>query len=141
MFNPYETQLRELRSFDGRGARVLSLYLRTHPAAGNAAALREQLYALARGLRSGMTEAQQGDLEADLDVVRDYLGSMVAPPSAVAVFTCVRRRFFRVVRLPCDVQPEAHWTPEPVMVPLSRLMEQLAAMDEGRERAEPMLVP
>jgi hypothetical protein len=133
MMKPYEQQLRELQTFDGRGARVLSIYLRTSSAAGNAAALREQLYALARGLRSGMTEAQQGDLEADLDVVRDYLGSMVAPPPAVAIFTCVRRRFFRVVRLPCDVQPMAQWELDPATDPLRELADRLAEAEPRRQ--------
>jgi hypothetical protein len=135
MIRPYEHQLRELQSFDGRGARILSLYLRTSPAAGDAAALREQVYALSRGLRREMSEAQQVDLEADLDVVRDYLGSMVAPPPAVALFTCARRHFFRVVRLPCDVQPEARWSHDADTAPLRRLAERAAACleDEAPE--------
>jgi hypothetical protein len=131
MIRPYEHQLRELQSFEGRGARILSLYLRTSPAAGDAAALREQVYAVSRGLRRDMSEAQQVDLEADLDVVRDYLGSMVAPPPAVALFTCARRHFFRVVRLPCDVQPEAQWDFAAETGPLRRLAERAAASLEG----------
>jgi hypothetical protein len=133
MIRPYEHQLRELQSFEGRGARILSLYLRTSPAAGDVAALREQVYALSRGLRGEMSEAQQVDLEADLEVVRDYLGSMVAPPPAVALFTCARRHFFRVVRLPCDVQPEARWGFNAETAPLRRLAERVAASLEGNE--------
>jgi hypothetical protein len=140
MVKPYESQLRELHCFDGRGARVLSLYLRTCPAAGDTAALREQLYALARGLRSEMTEAQKVDLEGDLDVVRDYLGSMVAPPAAVAVFTCARRGFFRVVRLPCDVQPAAHWDFAVVTTPLQQVAGVLAGDESPGSSREPMLL-
>jgi hypothetical protein len=139
MIRPFENQLRELHSFDGRGARILSLYLRTCPAAGDTAALREQLFALARGLRSEMTEGQKVDLEADLDVVRDYLGSMVAPPAAVAVFSCTRRHFFRVVRLPCDVNPEAHWDFTPETTPLRGLLEQLTT-DSGAPVREALLL-
>jgi hypothetical protein len=130
MIRPFEQQLRELQSFEGRGARILSLYLRTSPAAGDAAALREQLYALARGLRSEMTEAQRVDLEGDLEIVRDYLGSMVAPPPAVAIFTCARRRFFRIVRLPCDVQPDVKWSFAAETTPLRQLIERTTRMAE-----------
>lgn len=115
---PFDSQLREVGSFSPRGARILSLYLRTNPAAVDTAAVMEELHGVVRGLRLSLEDTDRGQLEEDLAAVRDYIGSMVAPPPAVAIFTCAPRHFFRVVRLPLDVVPAVYWSDEAVTAPL-----------------------
>jgi hypothetical protein len=110
MISPIEKQIRELDSFPGRGAYVLSLYLSTGPAVGGHAAVIEQLQALTHPLWAALHERQRVELETELAAVRDYLGSMVAPPVAIALFSCSPRRYFRVVRLAREITPAAHWS-------------------------------
>jgi hypothetical protein len=115
---PFDSQLSELGSFRPRGARILSLYLRTNPVAVDTPAVMEELHGVVRGLRGSLDATGLEQLDEDLSAVRDYLGSMVAPPPAVAIFTCASRRFFRVVRLPLDVAPAVYWADEAVTAPL-----------------------
>jgi hypothetical protein len=119
---PFDSQLHELGSFSPRGARILSLYLRTNPAAVDTAAVMEELHGVVRCLRRSLDATDLEQLDEDLSAVRDYLGSMVAPPPAVAIFTCAPRRFFRVVRLPLDVAPAVYWSDEAVTAPLLDLV-------------------
>lgn len=139
MLIQFDRQIDELRAFSGRGTRVLSLYLRTHPAAVDTAALMEQLHAVVRGLHGRLDEVQRSQLDEDLEAVRDYLGSMVAPPPAVAIFTCAPRRFFRVVRLPLDIQPAVYWSEAAEVEPLSALAERAQEVFDGAGRHHVML--
>jgi hypothetical protein len=123
MVRPFDAQLQDLHGFQGRGARILSLYLRTHPAAGDTAALLEQLYAVTRRLRQSVSDGERPEFDADLELARDYISSMVAPPFAVAIFASSRRNYFRVVRLPVDVAPAVHWSALPETAPLRKLAE------------------
>lgn len=121
MVRPFDAQIRDLQDFDSRGSRILSLYLRTSPAAGDTPALIAQMYGVVRALRDGLPHHARAELDADLEMARDYISSMIAPPAAVAIFTSARRNYFRVVRLPIDVQPSVHWSPLPETAPLRRL--------------------
>jgi hypothetical protein len=123
MVRPFDAQIRDLQGYDSRGSRILSLYLRTSPAAGDTPALLAQMYAVVRRLRESVGDAERTELDADLDIARDYLSSMIAPPAAVAIFASARRNYFRVVRLPVDVPPAVHWSPLPETTPLRRLAE------------------
>lgn len=130
----FDRQIDELCTFSGRGTRVLSLYLRTHPAAVDTPALMEQLRAVVRGLHGHLDDVQRSQFDEDLDIVRDYLGSMVAPPPAVALFTCAPRRFFRVVRLPLDIQPAVYWSESPEVEPLRALAERAQEVFDSSAR-------
>jgi hypothetical protein len=105
----FNRQLRELTEFDSRGAGVLSLYLVTDPRLVDDVGLDTEVNRVAEALKSGLEPEQRAALEEELMTVRDYLGSMLAPPTAVALFTCTPRHFFRVVRLPAPVTPAAYW--------------------------------
>jgi hypothetical protein len=118
MFMPIGTQLRELESFDSSGAPVLSLYLPTDPLHHDQAWLQRELQQLMLALGADLPPAARADLAVEMDGVRDYLSSMVAVPQALALFSCSRRRFFRVVRLPVPVQPCAFWQERPQTQPL-----------------------
>jgi hypothetical protein len=112
-----ERQIRDLEAFDSRGAPVLSLYL---PAADGR--LREEIVQdamkLFNRLASELSPEQRADLDMERESVRDYLGSMVAPPLGVALFSCSRRRYFRVVRLPVPVPRAVFWSPDAATRPL-----------------------
>jgi hypothetical protein len=106
-----ERQLRELREFDARGASVLTVYLPTDPLRHTRMDVGQTLDCLAASLGEGLGQAGADALREDLAEVRDYLGSMIAPPGGIAIFTCSPRHFFRVVRLPAEVGPAAFWAP------------------------------
>jgi hypothetical protein len=125
----HEKQVREVEAFDGRGAGVLSLYLNAGPAADRSA-LVETMQRLVRPLADRLDEAALVDLRQETEVMRDYLGSLVCIPEALALFSCSRRHFFRVVRLPVDVTPAAYWSDAPVTLPLR---EAAGHLSEGLE--------
>jgi hypothetical protein len=137
MISPLEKQVRELDSFLGRGARVLSLYL---PAGGGAAGtagkasaaeLFTRLHNLVTPLWDELGEPARVELEIELHAVCDYLSSMVAPPASLAIFTCSPRRYFRVVRLSVPVMPAVYWGHTTQTGPLR-------ALASGPETASPM---
>jgi hypothetical protein len=109
MFMPIGRQLRELESFDGSGAPVLSIYLTTDPATHARGQLQWEVRRLVEALGADLPASARADLAGELAVISDYLNSMVAPPNALALFTCTRRTYFRVVRLPIAVQSCAFW--------------------------------
>jgi hypothetical protein len=118
MIMPIGRQLRELDTFESRGAPILSLYITTDPGSCGREALQQKVRSLIGELGVGLSEGGRADLACELDVIRDYLNSMVAAPRALALFTCTRRRFFRVVRLPVDVQTGAWLQPHAETRPL-----------------------
>jgi hypothetical protein len=118
MIMPIGRQLRELESFESRGAPVLSLYITTDPGTGGREMLQQEIRSLINELGAELTEGARADLACELDVIRDYLNSMVAAPRALALFTCTRRRFFRVVRLPVQVETRAFLQPNAETRPL-----------------------
>lgn len=118
MMMPIVRQLRELDSYDSRGAPVLSMYITTDPEVrppGQPGSDAERSIA---ALGDGLPAALQADLAEELDVIRDYLGSMVAAPRGIALFSCARRSFFRVVRLPVPVRLSAYWQDDAQTRPL-----------------------
>jgi hypothetical protein len=112
-----EKQLRDIDAFIGTGAAVLTIYLNAGVGA-TSDALQEKVERLVGPLRQRLTDEEATDLRLEVAVIRDYLGSLVCAPAALALFTCTRRRFFRVVRLPLDVVPGAYWTQRPETGPL-----------------------
>jgi hypothetical protein len=106
-----ERQIRELNAFDPRGANVFSLYLHTDPLQHERADLVRQLDGAARALREDLPPQSRAALDREIEEVTDYLGSMIAPPAAIAVFTCTPHHFFRVIRLPVEVSTAAYWAP------------------------------
>jgi hypothetical protein len=106
-----ERQIRELNEFDPRGSNVLTVYLNTDPLRFTRVEIEEQLVRVANALRADLPPASRAALDQEVEEVRDYIGSMITPPAALAVFTCSPRRFFRVLRLPVDVAPAAYWAP------------------------------
>lgn len=123
-----DRMLRELAGFDAHGAGVLSTYLHTDPAAGGAGPDAE-LDRMAGALAEDLDETQRRRLQEELAAVRDYLGSMIAPPVSVALFTCTPLRFFRVIRLPVRVSSAAYWASWPQV---RTLREALARMPGSR---------
>jgi hypothetical protein len=108
----HERQIRELEGFSGRGAAVLTVYLNAGPAARRAT-LQESVERLVQPLAARLDQAGRTDLREEVAVIRDYLGSLMCAPEALALFSCGRRRFFRVVRLPVEVTPAASWAEQP----------------------------
>ncbi|CAN5802262.1 hypothetical protein BH23GEM9_BH23GEM9_16690 [soil metagenome] len=111
-------QLQELETFDSRGAAVLSLYFNTTMEHGTEADAFGEVEGLVQPLRVRVDETRQADLATELEAVRDYLGSLLCPPAALALFTCSRRHYFRVVRLPVEVVPAVYWTDHAETAPL-----------------------
>lgn len=106
-----EKQISELNTFDPRGANVFTLYLHTDPLEFARDELLQQLARATDPLLEDLPPHSRAALEVEIEAVRDYLGSMIAPPPAVALFTCVQRHFFRVIRLPVAVDTSAFWAP------------------------------
>jgi hypothetical protein len=125
-----EKQLRDIDAFLGNGAAVLSMYLNAGVGVTNDA-LQESVERLVGPLRQQLDDEDATDLRLEVAVVRDYLDSLVCAPAALALFTCTRRRFFRVVRLPMAVVPAAYWTQRPET---GVLREAAARMSGGRLR-------
>jgi hypothetical protein len=133
-----EKQLRDIDAFTGNGAAVLTIYLNAGVGVTNDA-LQESVERLVGPLRQRLDEEDATDLRLEVAVVRDYLGSLICAPAALALFTCTRRRFFRVVRLPLRVVQGAYWTQRPETGPLH---EAAARMSGGRLRdGEMVAVP
>jgi hypothetical protein len=106
-----EKQIRELNEFDPRGSNVLTVFLHTDPLSCEHVEIADQLERVANALRADLPPASRMALDHEVEEVRDYIGSMITPPAALAVFTCSPRRFFRVLRLPVDIAPAAYWAP------------------------------
>jgi hypothetical protein len=106
---PIGRQIRELDSYDSRGAPVLSMYITTDPDVRSPGQSEFDAERTIAALGAGLPAPLQADLLEELDVIRDYLGSMVAVPRGIALFSCARRNFFRVVRLPVPVRLSAYW--------------------------------
>jgi hypothetical protein len=121
-------QLRELETFDSIGAQVLSLYLPVEADPGfDLVTLATRMV---RALGADLDEAGEADLVRELDVVRDYLGSLLAAPRSLAIFTCSRRGFFRVFRLDSYVEPQACWSGRAQVGQLREALEADAAARE-----------
>jgi hypothetical protein len=114
-------QLRELELFDSIGAPVLSLYLPVSP--GSSADALTVATRLVRALGADLPESSQADLAREMELVRDYVGSLVAAPRSLAIFCCRRRGFFRVIRLDEAVEPTAFWQQSVHTGRLRQLME------------------
>lgn len=127
-----ERQLRELESLDSAGAPVLSIYL---PVRGDTPDdLLVRATRLVRGLAVDMPEAAQADLASELEVIRDYLGSLLAAPASLVLFTCSRRGLFRVFRLDHEVNAAASWALRPELGRLRQALERQAAGATGQAR-------
>lgn len=113
-----ERQLRELSDFDGQGSNLLSVYLHTDPLLETPDETEAQLEGLAAALTAGLDRDSRRAVDVELDAVRDYLSSMVAPPAGLAIFSCTPRLFFRIIRLPVEVVPAAYWAKWAHVVPL-----------------------
>jgi hypothetical protein len=113
-----ERQLRELNDFDSQGTNVLSVYLHTDPLVFTPDEIEVQFEGLSAALLAGLDAPHRLTIDIELDAVRDYLTSMIAPPAALAIFSCTPRLFFRIVRLPVEVTPGAYWAQWAHVVPL-----------------------
>jgi hypothetical protein len=102
-------QLRELEMFDSIGAPVLTLYLPVDAGAD----LLMLGSRMVRMLAADLPEAAQADLARELELVRDYCGSLLARPRGLVIVSCRRRGYFRVVRLDEPVTAAAFWQPAP----------------------------
>lgn len=123
----FEKQLRELTDFDPRGAGVLSLYLHTDPLQLEPAGIEDQVTRVTNALKDGIDPTQWRDIDDELIAVRDYLGSMLSPPTGLAIFTCTPRHFFRIVRIPAPLAPAAFWAPWPHVAELLAAVESVEA--------------
>lgn len=108
--------LQELETFDSAGAPVLTLYVPVEAEDGLDVLARAMR--LVRPLAADLPEPVQADLAREVDMVRDYVGSLVAAPRGLAIFCCRRRGFFRVARLDEPVEAYACWQPDPETAPL-----------------------
>jgi hypothetical protein len=113
-----DRQLRELNDFDGRGCYILTVYLHTDPLVITPDEIEGQVEGLVASLSAGLEPAARDALGAELSAVRDYLTSMIAPPAGIAIFSCTRASFFRIVRLPVEVAPAAYWARWAHVIPL-----------------------
>lgn len=108
-----ERDLRELLSFS-EAAPVLSVYLNTNPAEGNADAYRLRLRSMLKDIRSPQ------DVEA---VERYFLNEYDWSGRSVAVFSCAAKGFFRAYPLAIPVQPLVNLGEHPSVKPLADLFE------------------
>jgi hypothetical protein len=120
-----DRQLRELDEFDARGAGMLSLYLNTDPRSYDESAIDAEVDRMAAVLRDELAPLLRERLDEELEAVRDYLGSVIAPPIGLALFTCSPRHFFRVVRVPEPVTPAAWWAQWPHVAGLCDVAERI----------------
>jgi hypothetical protein len=85
-----------------------------------------------RSLATDMPEASQAELAGELELVHDYIGSMITPPASLVIFSCCGRSFFRVVRLGMPVEPSAWWEP----LAHTRMLRELATDAGAGDRTE-----
>lgn len=132
---PIEKEIRELEQFDCRGARALTLYVRTDPAREDGRNLPAQLAALLQPIRDSLLDdpVLLSAFQRDVDTAHAELFSMRPPPRAAALFVCTARLLAYVVPLRFPVIPQACWDNHLHLKPL------LAQMDE-HERALVVLV-
>jgi peptide subunit release factor 1 (eRF1) len=120
---PLEKAVDELQTFDGGGAPVLSLYLSTDPSTGSGMNLPAQLTGLLRSV-AGHDRSEQQALDAEAQIVRDYLRSLDGKPRGLALFVCAAHSFLRAVHLPVRVKPEARRGARPDVLQLLALMDE-----------------
>lgn len=123
---PIETTVRELERFDGRGWPVLSVYLLTDPSTAPGRNLDAQLDGIVRPL----AEQLAGDPSAgtqfaqEVAAVERFLAMLDTPPRSLAIFSSTPRGFFRALRLPVQMAPQAFWGPTPHLRPLQAVLDE-----------------
>jgi peptide chain release factor subunit 1 len=100
--------------------------LLTDPSTGPGSNLHAQLGDLMRQLRQRVDLATPSgqQLTRAITAVEQYTKNLGTPPRSLTFFSCVERDFFRAVRLPERVAPNAYWGETPYVWPL------LAVLDE-----------
>lgn len=126
-----DRQMRELEAFAGCGAPVLSLYLNTGSAA-TVADMNAAVDRLVKPIAESVEEPVRADLRMEVAAIRDYLGSLVCTPVALAIFTCSRRRFFRVLRLDEPVAQSAWWQDVPQTQELRDAIDRVSGDRDGQ---------
>lgn len=108
-----ETDLRELLALEAAGP-VLSVYLNTDPAEGNAETHRLRLRTILKGI----------DSPGDVAAVEDFFNHKYNwAGRSVAVFSCENQKFFRAHPLAVPVNTRAYLSNRAIVKPLADLME------------------
>ncbi|HEX5013858.1 MAG TPA: Vms1/Ankzf1 family peptidyl-tRNA hydrolase [Candidatus Limnocylindrales bacterium] len=110
--------------FDGRGARVLSVYLDIHPERQVTRSYRIVLEDLARAARDRLDEQARLELDAEVARVQAWL-EKEEPPRArgLAIFSSSATDLWETYRLPAPVPDRLSFETHPVIIPLLSLIE------------------
>jgi peptide chain release factor subunit 1 len=103
-----------------------SLSTGADPSTGLGNNLHAQFLDLMQRLRArvGPQTTPDEQLRQDSAAVEQHLAQLGTPPHGLALFSCAAHAFFREVRLPVRVRPNAYWGETPYLRPL------LAVLDE-----------
>lgn len=132
-------QLQQLAAFDGRGARVLSLYLDLDPRSGARRGYRIVLEDLAKVARRGLGKDDSQALQAEIERVQAWLDSGTTAGNGVAVFSCAPRDVWQAEYLPVRVDNHLAYEPKPDLGPLLDVVDEyerfaVALVDKGKAR-------
>ena len=97
-----------IRTFDGGGLPVVSLYVRVDPGPDGQREVRTRVSSLLDGIRplakGGIAEREwRMSLRGDIDRIKSAVGQERWPPAAIAIFACSGRNLYTEVPLPENV--------------------------------------
>lgn len=122
---PTRADLGRLVRFDGRGTRILSVYLDLDPERQVKQSHRIVLEDLVKGAREPLEKDQLRDLEAEAAKVREWLEEEQPRARGLAVFSASAANLWETFRLPAPVPDRLSFDLHPLVTPLLGLIEDL----------------
>ena len=134
-----EEQIDQLAAFDGRGARVLSVYLDLDPATQVRRAYKIALEDLVKTARARLDAAAREAFETEAARVRTWLDSEKPRGKGLAIFSCAPRNLWRADFLAVRVMNHLAFEPTPDVAPLLRVIDEyeryaVAVVDKEKAR-------
>jgi peptide chain release factor subunit 1 len=111
-------QIAELEAFDGRGHRVLSVYLDLEPQRQARHAYRVVLEDLSKEIRSRLDRKERDAFQAEVMQAQEWLEEHAPHGKGVALFSSEPRKLFKAHWLPVRVQDHLAWDLTPDVAPL-----------------------
>jgi peptide chain release factor subunit 1 len=132
-------QIEQLETFDGRGARILSVYLDLQPVRRIERSYRIVFENLLKDAREPLEEPARGDLVREAARVREWLESQELRGKGLALFSCIPRGLWQPHVLSVRVPDHLAFEPKPDVAPLLDLVDEheryaVALVDKEKAR-------
>ena len=132
-------QIEELQAFDGRGARVLSVYLDLSPSSQVRRSYRIVFEDMVKTVREGLDKAGSAELSAEVSRVDEWLQAQKPGGKGLALFSCAPEKFWQAHVLAVPVENHLAFDATPDVAPLLELLDEyeryaVALVDKKKAR-------